>query len=87
MVNKFKVGDVVKVAESGSGCAGEEIGEIVRITQIGIYNNDTGYKVSPAVGNTKTSSYDGFIGEISFKLASWKERFKWNLKKATELYV
>ena len=79
----FKIGDRVKVTDSGMGCAGESIGVFVRITAIGSYDGDIGYRVEPAIGNSKTyeddieDGYDGFIGQDSFELynpTSWKEK-------------
>ena len=81
-VKMFKIGDTVTVTEGGSGCGPDAVGRIVKITGIGEYDNGAtqiGYKVSPAIGNTKSGSHGGFIGENSFKLikhSSWKERFK-----------
>lgn len=69
MKPKFEIGMRVKVIRSGSGCAPEEEGKIVRIIEIGEYNYEVGYKVSPAIGNTETGAYNGFIGEDSFESA------------------
>jgi len=65
---KFKVGDLVETVWPGSGIKDSELGKLVTITEIGRYNGEAGYKVSPAIGNTKNGHFDGFIGEKSFKL-------------------
>lgn len=66
---KFKVGDKVKVIIGGWGCSpNNDIGKIVTIIKTGSYNNKNGYRVSPAIGNTRTGLYEGFIGEESFEL-------------------
>lgn len=66
--SKFKVGDKVKVVNSGSGVGGEEMGKVVTISEVGTYCHEPGYKVEPAIGNSKSGFYDGFIGECSFEL-------------------
>jgi len=76
MEYKFKIGDKVKVIRSGYGCASHEVGTEVEIIEYGFYTgNQNGYKVSPAIGNTKDGVYDGFIGENSFELVenTWAE--------------
>ena len=66
---KFKVGDLVEVVQGGFGCNPDtEIGFQTFITELGYYGNMAGYKVEPAIGNTLSGSYDGWIGEYSFKL-------------------
>ena len=79
---KFKIGDRVKVVDHGRGCSRDDCGKVVTITEIGRYNGvstQNGYKVSPPIGNTRTGSFNGFIGELSFKRhdkpkdMSWKE--------------
>ena len=68
MTHKFNVGDKVKVTQGGLGCAPEEEGLEVTIIERGDYFRSPGYKVDPAIGNTKDGHYDGFIGEDSFEL-------------------
>jgi len=71
---KFKVGDEVKIVQSGTGCAPEEIGLEVIITELGLYSDGPGYKLYQQVGNSKQypnggyHAYEGFIGEDSFEL-------------------
>ena len=65
---KFKVGQFVKVIKSGYGCRSEEVRKTVKIIEQGIYSDGNGYKVEPARGNSRTGSYEGFIGEESFEL-------------------
>ncbi len=65
---KFNVGDIVKVTQGGLGCAPEEEGLEVTIIERGDYAHSPGYKVDPAIGNTRSGSYNGFIGEDSFEL-------------------
>ena len=72
-VYKFNVGDRVKVIQSGTGCAPEEIGAEVTIIQQGNYMSSPGYMVNPQVGNSLPNShgftfYNGMIGEQSFEL-------------------
>lgn len=69
MKQQFKIGMKVKVVRSGWGCSPNEIGRIVMITKIKKYRSGVGYKVSPAIGNTRTGDYGGFIGEPSFESA------------------
>jgi MoxR-like ATPase len=74
---KFKVGDGVRVVQSGIGCGPEDIGQITTIIETGVYGyaNTPGYKVSPGVGNSKQyhngeyHGFDGFIDEKTFELA------------------
>lgn len=90
--HKFKVGDSVKIIESGYGISKSEIGKVVTITELGTYNcgNGNGYKISPALGNSESSSYKGFNGEASFelvkeesKLEEANRRFKVGMKVKT----
>lgn len=71
---KFNIGDKVKVIKSGYGCT--EIGKEVTITERGKCADDPGYKVNPAIGNTKSGKFGGFIGEVSFELVSKDEEYK-----------
>jgi ribosomal protein S20 len=67
--HKFKVGDIVKVVESGYGASKDDMYQLVTIVECGIYNdNYPGYKVHPAIGNTKAGFYNGIIREESFTL-------------------
>ncbi len=69
--HKFKIGDLVKVVRSGSGCGFDDVGVEVVITELGNYGSTSnlhGYKVSLEIGNTKTGEFGGFIGESSFEL-------------------
>lgn len=73
LVYKFNVGDVVKVVNSGSGCAPEQIGLEVTIIERGRYADGPGYKVYEPVGNSDPKSkayefYKGMIAERSFQL-------------------
>ena len=67
---RFKKGDQVKVIKGGSGCHPELIGAIVTIIEAKekVYRGDAGYKVTPAIGNTLTGHFNGYIGEKTFKL-------------------
>ena len=73
---KFNIGDKVRVIKSGYGVAPEEVGAVVTIThrKQGAYDSldgqGNGYKVSPAMGNTKSGFFGGYIGERSFELVS-----------------
>lgn len=64
MEYEFKVGDKVEVVRIGYGCGPEKIGTVSTITELGSYVGFPGYKVN----NLENKSYDGFIGEESFKL-------------------
>lgn len=67
--HRFKVGDLLKVIASGSGCGDKEVGETVIVTELGDYAGTPGYKVYPLVGNCKTSNhFGGVVGENSFEL-------------------
>jgi hypothetical protein len=68
IVYKFNVGDKVRVIYSGSGCGNDDIGKEVRIVRKGKYADGPGYEVSPAIGNSKTGSFDKMIGEKAFVL-------------------
>jgi hypothetical protein len=69
IVYKFNVGDKVNVIYCGSGCGDDDIGKEVRIVRRGKYGfDDPAYEVSPAIGNSKTGSFDKMIGEKSFIL-------------------
>jgi hypothetical protein len=67
---KFKIGDVVMVTREGSGAGADDRGKQLTITARGSYGEDPGYRVAPPAGNTLTGSCNGFIGEVSFTLAS-----------------
>ena len=67
-VHKFKVGDTVKVINSGMGVGDKDLGEIVTIQEIGHYIGALGYKVVPKIGNSATGDCGGYIGEKSFEL-------------------
>jgi hypothetical protein len=67
-MKEFKVGDKVRVVVSGSGCDLNDRDSLVVITEVGKYNDGPGYRVSPPVGNTKSGSFNGYIGERSFEL-------------------
>ena len=69
-VYKFNIGDNVKAVISGQGISQEDIGLEVNIIEMGNYSNSPGYKVDPAIGNTKGGFFDGFIGEKSFELVT-----------------
>ena len=69
-VYKFNIGDKVKAVISGQGISQEDIGLEVNIIEMGNYSNSPGYKVDPAIGNTKDGFFDGFIGEKSFELVT-----------------
>lgn len=75
-MSRFKVGDKVRVVEIGCGCGFEDYGKEVTITELGWYNNGVGYKVYPAIGNTKTLGFNGFIGEDSFEPLEASKRHK-----------
>lgn len=66
---KFKVGDRVKIVRAGYGCNVDFKDKIVTIVESSSirYSGRAGYKVSPAIGNTKSGAHDGFIGEESFE--------------------
>jgi len=83
MEHKYKVGDEVEVIEYGCGCPRKDIGKKVKITKLGEYGGrGRGYIVHPAIGNTKSGFYNGFIGEETFKLVnSWLKNGKPNWKK------
>jgi len=73
---KFKVGDRVKVVQSGLGVGLEDVGLAVEIIETGYYSDKPGYRVDPPIGNTKLFNdpnmagfvMDGFIGEESFDI-------------------
>lgn len=74
---KFKVGDKVRVVESGSGFSYStaESGEVVvTISKVGRYLDRTGYQVEgkgSEKGNQKSNpKYKGFNGEDSFELVA-----------------
>jgi MoxR-like ATPase len=69
IVYKFNVGDKVRVIYCGAGCGDDDIGKEVRIIRKGKYGfGDPAYEVSPAIGNSKTGSFDKMIGESAFVL-------------------
>lgn len=67
---KFEIGDIVKVVFTGSGCGPKYLNDIVTIIDRGVYGTNPGYKVHPAIGNTLSGDYKGFIGEETFELVS-----------------
>ncbi len=75
MKYKFKIGDKVEIIRGGSGFNPSERGKIATITKLGIYEigaamNEPGYLIEEKYkGNpTMTNSYNGYVGESSFKL-------------------
>ena len=77
----FKIGDEVEIVRHGFGVPLVECGMTVTITDIGLYGGrdckPAGYRVSPAVGNTKhweqgLKAFGGYIGEASFSPVSKK---------------
>lgn len=79
---KFKVGDTVKIVDSGWGCDKKEVGKIVEITEVGLYDDESiGYKVNPPHGNTLYGHYNGYINELSFELVEESKIEKQSLKK------
>ena len=77
---KFKVGDKVSIIRSGDGCGSKHMGMETTITELGKYCGLNGYRISDGFGNAKRNSdgtyekptYDGFIGETTFKLLDRK---------------
>ena len=67
MKHRFRVGDRVKVTHTGLGVGVHDEGKTVRITELGDYLGEPGYRVSPPIGNSKTGEYDGFIEEETFE--------------------
>lgn len=70
---KYNIGDRVEVILGGHGCnPSTEMGLVVTIveTLVNGYGGgrEHGYKVSPPIGNMLSGSYNGWIGEQSFKL-------------------
>lgn len=68
---KFKIGDNVRIINSGYGYTSGCIGEIVTILKLGIYDKGPGYKTTiPSQGSSNVSndSYNSMAGEKSFEL-------------------
>jgi len=75
MKYKFKIGDKVEIIKGGSGFYPSQIGKIATITELGTYNigpaiYEPGYLIKEKyTGNpTLKNSYNGYVGESSFKL-------------------
>lgn len=69
MEYKFKIGDKIEVVDFGAGCGKNHVGTVVTVLALGSYNGKPAYKVgSPAIGNSESGAYDGFIAEHMFKL-------------------
>lgn len=75
---KFKVGDRVKVSDTGSGFGISELGLIFTISELGEYCDDEtpGYRVYPIGGNGHGGYSNGFNGEGSFELVKPKSGWK-----------
>lgn len=73
---KFEVGDIVKVVKQGLGAV--ELDSIVTIVEKGIYADAPGYRVDPAIGNSKTMDFGGYIDERSFELVVDAQTIKVN---------
>lgn len=74
MKYKFKIGDKVEIITGGSGFSPSQIGKIATITKLGTYGtNEPGYLIKEKYhGNpTMKNSYNGYVGESSFKLYKW----------------
>ena len=78
---KFQIGDLVEVVRAGFGCSPLEVNKVVTIIELGDYAGDPGYKVSPAIGNTKAGTFDGMIGEVSFQLVKSIDDLKQEINK------
>lgn len=64
---RFSLGEEIKVVRTGRGVGSIDVGTTVKVSKVGVYNNTMpGYQVSPAIGNTLTGNYNGYIGEDSF---------------------
>lgn len=70
MEYKYKVGDKVKIVNSGDGYSKDCLGEIVEILSYGTYFREPGYKTTKTIGDSNTNS--GYVnemgGECSFEL-------------------
>lgn len=69
----LQVGDRVCIVAGGSGCHTDTIGEIVTIESLGYYSDsEPGYTIveKHLDTNSKTGTFNGFIGQNSFKLVS-----------------
>jgi|GEM_PF-5200710 len=67
--SKFKVGQKVKVVESGEGFPDGAIGEEVTITEVGFNHylkDEYCYRIKEMKGNNNPRNYDGWHGEGSF---------------------
>jgi len=67
---KFEIGQHVIVKHTGAGVGPNEMNKVVKIIEVGEYSYGAGYKVEPAIGNTLTGQFNGFIGQGSFELTS-----------------
>jgi hypothetical protein len=69
MKHRFKVGDSVRIVESGEGLHPNNINDIVTITECSEikYLSTFGYKIYPKLGNCASGKFRGIIGERSFK--------------------
>jgi hypothetical protein len=66
---KFKIGDKVRITQSGSGCYCDDIGKVSFIAGYGKYCGEPGYLIDPPLsGNAQTGNYNGMAGEKSFEL-------------------
>lgn len=81
-IPKFKVGDKVEIVNTGRGCGNEDLGNIVEITEVGMYSSSLiGYKINPPYGNTLHGFYGGYIAEDTFDLVEENKIEKQTLTK------
>jgi hypothetical protein len=75
-MHKFKVGDRVKVVQTGYGIGIGDINVETTIVAKGYYGKEPGYRVDfPALGNSQmtassSSLFDGMVSERSFELVT-----------------
>lgn len=77
MEHKFKIGDKVRIINSGRGVKKEFIGTTATIIRLGVYKNKLlvmpGYQIDKKIGNCNTDNishlkYDYMMGETTFEL-------------------
>jgi len=75
---KFKPGDIVKIIKCGSGVADKDRDRVVTIVKQGVdyATREPGYIVDPPLGNNIDGTYNGVIGESTFKLYEEPPEYK-----------
>ena len=70
-MNKFNVGDKIKVVHTGQGFGDRDVGKLATVSKVGFGEYLEGcycYKILEPIGNNESNAFEGWHGEGSFEL-------------------